>query len=389
MNLETNCKLSADAPSAHRDSYIIYGDILRIFGATAVALIHLSEPFVKSYDSVSRLDWWFCNFIISWARSAVPLFIMLSGAILLHSSKIEPIKVFYRKRLRRIGIPLVFWSVFYLTYEILYGKTGLTIHQALQKTALGQPSGHLYFLFAIAGLYLFTPVIWIYITHAARRELFFGIILLFILWTAGYLAASFAYSGGMGGNAFTKFVPYLGYFLLGYYLRDTFLSDKAFAFTCLLCIGSVVFTMLGTYFLVFQIDIARHLILSRALSPTMIITSITLFLIISNVVYRRERKKTRNTLSDASRQRNMVHKLASATMGVYLIHLWFAERVLGGWADRALAWIAEHAHILIAKDWHDRVWICIPIATFVILAVSYTITFIIGRIPYVRRIVGL
>jgi surface polysaccharide O-acyltransferase-like enzyme len=369
-----------DLPKYDRTTYLSYGDILRIFGATAVALIHMCEPFVKDPASISPGNWWFCNFMVSWSRSAVPLFLMLSGALLLHPAKIEPIKVFYRKRIQRIGIPLVFWSALYMAYEAKYGIAGLTIHEALKRTAQGLTYGHLYFLFAIAGLYLFTPVMWIYIQRATRRELLFGITLVFIMLAGGNLAASFA-QYWLGGTAFTKFVPYLGYYPVGYYLRDTALTKKAFVLTCLLCITSIALTMLGTFCLIFQLDIGRHLLLSKALSPTIIITSITLFLIIGNLVRWLERGKTR--------KRNVVSKLASLTMGVYLIHLWFVERLHAGFADRILAWIAEHTHIVIAQGWHDRVWLCVPLATLVILGISYTISFIIGRIPYVRRIIGL
>jgi len=380
MQLDDANDEAAIAPVEHVEAYLSYGDALRIFGAAAVALIHMSEFFVKNPDSISRSDWWFCNFILSWSRSAVPLFIMLSGALLLHPAKIEPVKVFYRKRFQRIGIPLLFWSVFYMAYAAKFGKTGLTMHDALKNTALGLTYGHLYFLFAIAGLYLFTPVIWIYIQRATRREMLFGITLLFIMLVGGNMAASFTYYGWSGGTAFTKFVPYLGYFLLGYYLRGTVLSPRAFAFTCLICIGSILATTLVTGVLFFQLDIGRDMELYSPLCPTIIITSITLFLIISNIIRRREKKN--------AGKKNLVHKLASVTMGVYLIHLWFAERLHAGFADRTLAWIAEHTHIVIAQDWHDRVWLCVPLATLVILGISFAISFFIGRIPYVRRIIG-
>ena len=368
-------------PSADRgDAYLSYGDTLRIFGTVAVALIHMCELFIKNPDSISRSDWWFCNFIASWSRSAVPLFIMLSGALLLHPSKIEPIKVFYRKRLHRIGIPLVFWSMFYMAYKAKFGRSGLTIYEALQKTAQGLTYGHLYFLFVIAGLYLFTPVIWIYIKRATRKDLLFGIVLLFIMLVGGNTAGSFAHYW-LGGTAFTKLIPYLGYFLLGYYLRDTVLHRKGFAWTCLVCCGSVLVTMLGTGLLYFQLDIGREMELYNPLSPTILITSITLFLIISNVVRQRAGK--------GAVGKNLIHTLASATMGVYLIHMWFVERLHAGFADRTLSWIAENTHIVIAQDWHDRVWLCVPLATLVILGISFAISFFTGRIPYVRRIIGL
>jgi len=357
----------------NQPSYLAYGDMMRILGAIAVAFIHVTEHLLIFRDPMSRADWWFCNFVLSSTRWAVPVFVMLSGALLLDTSRKESPGVFYRKRFRRVGIPLVFWSAFYLAYEAAFAQQGLTVlqrlrgldlHQALRSLLLGQPAPHLYFMFAIAGLYLCTPVMRICVKNSTRKELLSGIAGLFFILVAANLAASFAYYGWMGGTAFDKFVPYTGYFLLGYYLKNVTLSRKAFILVCAACVGSMGLTALGTGFLTFTADIGRERELYFALSPTIIVTSITVFLIIGNVFSRQSRT--------GPGDKSVVHRIASATLGVYLIHPAFAWR----------------AHDLGMTAWFDRAWVSIPIITLFVLVVSYAAAVLIGRIPYVRAIVG-
>ena len=364
MHQEKNLSNTA-ASSEMQPSYLAYANMMRIVAAIAPVLYHVTIPFFDLHESMSRLDWWFCNFILSSTPWVVGVILMLSGALLLDPSKSESAKVFYRKRLQRVGIPLIFWSVIYLAYEAKYTAAGLTLYQALQRVATGQTAPHLYFLFAIGGLYVFTPMMRIYIAHATRKELFLGILLVFFMLAGGHLASSFARRGWMGGNAFNKFIPYLGYFLLGYYLRNVIMSRKTFVWVCGLWIGSVILTAVGTYALVFVLDIGREMLLYRVLSPAMIITTVTTFLILSYAFSRPSGKKTWKT--------NMVQKLSAATLGVFLIHLVFVWR----------------AHDLGMIDWLGSVWVSVPVASFVILVISYLITFIIGRVPYVRCIIGL
>ncbi len=51
--------------------------------------------------------WWTSNVYDSISRTAVPLFIMLTGPLLLTpTKKDEPLRVFFKKRWNRIGIPV-------------------------------------------------------------------------------------------------------------------------------------------------------------------------------------------------------------------------------------------------------------------------------------------
>src|SRR4051812_43266282 len=70
----------APDPAAPRRMH--YGDAIRIFGTIAVVIGHVADMRLFSTHVLDR-DWWICNIWDSLFRWAVPLYIMLSGALLL------------------------------------------------------------------------------------------------------------------------------------------------------------------------------------------------------------------------------------------------------------------------------------------------------------------
>src|SRR5947209_17248353 len=96
------------APATGKPRRMHYGDAIRILGTVAVVVGHVSDLRLFS-DKVLDRDWWVCNVWDCLTRWAVPCYIMLSGALLLDPARGETPRDFYRKRLARIGVPLVFW----------------------------------------------------------------------------------------------------------------------------------------------------------------------------------------------------------------------------------------------------------------------------------------
>ncbi len=195
---------------------------MTVVATIAVVILHVAASGVVQFGSIQTVDWWVYNIADSACRWAVPVFVMLSGAKLLDAHKLESVKGFYTRRLSRIGIPLVFWSLFYLGWQVIYrhyeSPMGL-----LKQLALGNPYYHLYFLYVIAGLYLFTPAFRVLLSRLDSEVR--------PLTLAFFLLASFdAFVRRMTGyeySAFLKFVPFIGYYCAGYLIRDVALSRKA------------------------------------------------------------------------------------------------------------------------------------------------------------------
>ena len=131
-------------------------DILRIAAAFAVVCVHVSAD-VAVNPNDTLLQWWMGNIGEVIGRWAVPVFVMVSGALLLGERKSFTPKEFYVRRAGRILVPLIFWTIVYLIFRRLRSHTGGTA--LLTDTIKGVPYGHLWFLYMLMGLYAVTPLL--------------------------------------------------------------------------------------------------------------------------------------------------------------------------------------------------------------------------------------
>ena len=82
-----------------------------------VVLVHASFfPYSISGEVTPTVmaNWFTSDVFGAIGYLGVPLFVMLSGALLLNPAKAdEPMGVFYKKRFWRVGLPLIFWTLVY------------------------------------------------------------------------------------------------------------------------------------------------------------------------------------------------------------------------------------------------------------------------------------
>ncbi len=155
----------------------------------------------------------------------VPIFILLSGALLLDPQRSDTAGEFYRRRLWRIGIPFLFWCVFYLAYRKVVLGAPQSAMGAVRAMLAGTPFYHMHFLYILLGLYVFTPVFRVFVRHAEA-----GLLAVAAVGALACAAADEAVGSVIGGNsvssAFARFVPFIGYYLAGYWLRERRLTRR-------------------------------------------------------------------------------------------------------------------------------------------------------------------
>ena len=212
-------------------------DSARVLAIVAVVLIHVLAPSVEGHGvSVGSAAWWVANVLNSASRWCVPVFLMISGALALDPERVARPREFYRRRWRRIGVPLVFWTVVYLAFRQFFLGAGLTLDEAAADVGSGAPFLQLYFLYVLAGLVLITPFLKVVTRHATwRMQLGFAVVLLGL----GALDQMLSYLGGLGEpNAATRFLPFIGYYVLGWVLRDVVPTRGWLAWTVLAWVAS-------------------------------------------------------------------------------------------------------------------------------------------------------
>jgi len=191
-------------------------DFCRIVACFMVVVLHIASAGATQLDD----NWMSSNIYNSLVRSCVPLFLMLSGALLLNRS--EGAVRFYQKRFVRILPPLLFWSVFYALWRAEMGVGHGSVWQAALAMLQGPVYYHLWYLYAIIGIYLFMPFMAKVYQHSGPQEkrVFLG------LWLAvSCLLPTFAqFAPALANLTVTyelfSFMGFAGYAFLGAYVFE-------------------------------------------------------------------------------------------------------------------------------------------------------------------------
>ena len=163
-----------------------------------------------------------------WTIPCVCLFFAVSGALLL-PSQIQPDESWrwLKKRLKKVVIPTIVWTLFYLTVNVLTTEESVAdvVRQVCSIPFSRQGHGILWFMYTLIGLYLVTPVISPWIQNCGKRtlQIYLG------LWavTLCYpILTSFVEINETPYGILYYLSGFLGYYVLGYYLHTYGLKGK-------------------------------------------------------------------------------------------------------------------------------------------------------------------
>ena len=227
---------------------IVWADFLRLIAILMVICIHCADPFNVSPEARSNPEYNFWGSIYgAFLRPCVPLFVMLTGMLLLPVR--EETGPFYKKRMMRVLVPFVVWSFLYTIFPWLTGLVGLdsSILTRMFAYAGESPSQslgdslhnlwmipfnfhtytvHLWYIYMLLGLYLYLPFFSAWVKQASKKQIriFLGLwcITLFLPYCREFLSENLG--GTCAWNDFGilyYFSGFCGYLLLGSYLKDT------------------------------------------------------------------------------------------------------------------------------------------------------------------------
>jgi surface polysaccharide O-acyltransferase-like enzyme len=343
-------------------------NLIRTVAIVLVILLHAS---IEAYPTVDLMSpqgvqiWWASNIYDSIARVCIPLFVMLAGALLLQPSKAdEPIGVFFRKRLSRIGVPFLFWGAAYFIWSFWVNGKPLNSANIAQGILTG-PYYQFWFLYLLIGLYLVTPVLRVFFEHADWRILKYLIIVWFVGTAIIPLMTLFGpYSLNEGVFVFTG---WLGYFLLGAYLLRVQLHRRWLLYAGLL--GGILWSIIGTYLTVGSLGEKFGAFFYDASSFNIIIASAALFLLLLAIPNQALKEK----FPSFSR---LLHVISVNTLPIFLFHVMVLEALQRGYFGFTLS-ITSMNPILE-----------IPLITALTLIICLAVILPLKKLPYVKRIIG-
>lgn len=225
-------------------------DLLRILACFLVVFSHCCDGFIAQFDA-NRDSFLTGVFSGSLVRPCVPLFVMMTGVLLLPVKQGYTLTGFYRKRIGRIIVPLIFWSLVLPVLAFLYfnyvnpqtqnpmiSLDNYTTKSLIEKLYtfifnFNFDTVPMWYLYMLIGLYLVMPILNGWLTQASRRD----IKTVLMIWGCSLflpyikmVAPMLGYQGN-GGNmdilgncdwniygTFYYFSGFIGYLLLAYYL---------------------------------------------------------------------------------------------------------------------------------------------------------------------------
>ncbi len=347
-------------------------DLIRTFGIILVVLLHASNEYYTTIQQTaleSPVYWWSSTIYKSFALPCVPLFVILSGALLLQPSKTnEPIRVFLKKRFNRIGLAFLFWSAVYLVWAFLVTQTPVTLDNVVEGALYSLFSGsyyHFWFLYLIAGLYLLTPILRKIVSVKDPKILKYLILLWFIdVAVVPIIQLITGYS--LNDTVFVV-GGFIGYFVLGVYLQRVKVRSSILHVLFFL---SFIFTIASTWFLHFHFQsIGQNYFFFGYLSMNVMLASVTMFLLLSKLTV----NWSRNIHPLVTR---VVHAIGKNTLPIYMFHLIVMETLQRGYLGFKLSLTVMNPVIGI------------PVMTVVTLFITFGLILLMKKVPVLRTLIG-
>lgn len=321
-------------------------DCMRALGCIFIIGIHTTDS-IKPNVIESTWQWEFGDIFQMIFRIGLPLFFMISGALLLNSEK-ESLKEFYGKRFCKVVIPLFIYSLFYL-YTFKYGNSIFNVNillDASKEILSTYVSGHLWFIYTILGIYLITPFISIMVRKLSDTYI---IALIKIIIIVRILNIYLPMMGIRIGIENYLIYGWMDYFIMGYFLTRNISMKYYNKILFLGGISFIVSLVISKYFPNYNQGIYD-------IAPTMFFIASSLFILF---------EKNKKIINKEIYFEKIITFISKYSFSIYLIHRYVLDEIL-----------AKHG---IYAIWNGVIWGTV-ITISLTLIISTFMAFIIDNI---------
>lgn len=336
-------------------SRLTWADFCRVCAIFGVIVIHASVQLLHPRGKIPLDEWLVsANIVDSIVRCAVPIFVMLSGALILRRDveKVSFSEVW--RRVVKVLLPLLSWSIAYLFYISYYTGGSIDFLSVFVKPSMY----HLWFVYMIVGIYLLLPIYLVLFKAVVDKRLLK--LYLFGLWFVAcsvpvYLSAPILNLLGLNGM-----FAFGGYFLLGGIIVSSDIKVPSWILYLIFVLGALV-----TALLTFVYSSSSGTLVERAyqyFSPNVVVCSIAAFVLFS-------RAKV------SAKMARVFHWVGDRSFIIFFVHIVF----LGKLSDSAF--VQDVSQIIPVP----LTILLLSVSTFVI---SLALASVIRFIPKSRVVLG-
>lgn len=331
---------------------IEYIDVLRVLSMLAVVFLHNAAGTLRTHFTWPV--WHFTNVLTSLMTASVPLFFMISGAVLLRSPKTASVAYTLKKRVPRILIPFLVWSLLAIAYYAFvsrYTSGAVDWKAAVDKLKHlpAKPTAiHLWFMYALIPLYIVSPFLKKLVDGLGNSLVAYllglwGFFSFLLPTVAAFLPASLGPIATLDQRYNVAFVAgYAGYFVAGYYLMRMKRSFSVW-WPALVAGAAVVCIALGTWWKTAALGQYSELFKTYT-GVFVVVLSCSLFLVAKEALRRRRLGRVTG---------GTVRLLAPLAFGVYLVHNLLVDafsRLLGWWPAGSIRFAVAGYLVVLAAS---------------------------------------
>lgn len=337
-----------------------YLDVLRAFAAIGVIFIHVSAN--NWYGFIGSNDWISFTVYEGLFKISVPIFFMISGCLFLNSEKEKSIKEIFGHSIFRLVVFLLFWSVVYKIVEFPQNELSISknIMNMFGEILKGNTQVHLWFVYAIIGLYVLVPLMRPCVKNSSQNTLLYIIIICIIGGSIYEFANCFEMLGVLSYNlnkikAGISF-GYIGYFLLGAYIDRYNIKPKGRKIIYALGVAGII----AAIALVLYDCISTQTLNERFLSynmPGIFLASTAFFLAAKNIEFK-----------DGLFLKIMT-AVSEKSLGIYGVHFLFIT----------ILWKLGFTTFLFPGI------LSVPVIALIVLGASFVSSMLLRKLPYVGK----
>lgn len=286
-------------------------DLIRVISIFMVVIIHSNVAFLNTQQG--SFEWIIVMQFTALCYVAVPLFFMLSGALLLDCTEPISIKVLFRKRLSKQFIPFLVWSLIYTLIRIAAQKLPFSLTSF--TNLFHEPAYYqFWFMYTLLALYLILPALQAIVCALSRKQVEYILILWFLFSVIFPMVERYFPSFMLSRHSDLVLCEgYVGYFILGYYLKK-YHAKFPVVVALLLSLCGFILTATGSfielYYSIIKGTPYAGYIYRAYLLPNVVLSAIGIFLFFQN------KRFTTNSFSY-----NMLNLGSKYTIGVFYIHM--------------------------------------------------------------------
>lgn len=205
----------------------LYLEVLRCIALLFVVTIHVVAIPIQNWSVNQGI--WYPAYAITYivGNFGVPLFLMISGSLLLDPKRDISLEKLYKKMIPRILLPLLFFGYSFALMEIFFDTHRITSSMFMEgalRVLNKQSWGHLWYLYLLIGIYLVLPIIRMTLDKISDKQLEY---LMVILCFLGFMIPTInAVFGTTISLEQPKPLCHLTCFIMGYVLSRYYTSEE-------------------------------------------------------------------------------------------------------------------------------------------------------------------